>query len=257
MDLSRFTKLGNPGHGGKHREQVGSADEHQLLTALGRQRQKAGELDCVACPLFGMKEQGFVRNGLPIPLGMWTLKRRKLPGLPTPFVLGKPPPIVSQLQEGHAQIEVGLSIARVQLNGAFIILNGLLGLARRLQRLVGFFSKKLQITILRKRFAEGRLSCRDLPRVLFIRVEQGLGQAFAHVAALLPRGFGRYARLFHPARNQRGERVRWAEVAAWSGRTVHPLMAFERICAPARGYGATATKLPASAASPGDRCHSW
>lgn len=69
-------------------------------------------------------------------------------------------------------------------------------------------------------------------------VEQGLGQNFAHVAALIPRGFARYARLFHPARNQHGERVRWAEVAAWSGRTVHPLMAFERISAPATGYGA-------------------
>lgn len=71
-------------------------------------------------------------------------------------------------------------------------------------------------------------------------VEQSLGQEFAHVAALIPRGFGRYARLFHPARNQHGERVRWAEVAAWSGRTVHPLMAFERISNPSRGYGAGA-----------------
>ncbi|MGH8614080.1 MAG: hypothetical protein ACREYF_19145 [Gammaproteobacteria bacterium] len=68
-------------------------------------------------------------------------------------------------------------------------------------------------------------------------VEQRLGQNFAHVAALIPRGFARYARLFHPAQNRHGERVRWAEVAAWSGRTVHPLMAFERISAPASGYG--------------------
>ena len=60
-------------------------------------------------------------------------------------------------------------------------------------------------------------------------VEQNFGQNFAHVAGLIPRGFAQYARLFHPARNQHGERVRWAEVAAWSGRTVHPLMAFERI----------------------------
>lgn len=72
-------------------------------------------------------------------------------------------------------------------------------------------------------------------------VEQGLGQDFAHVKALIPRGFARYARLFHPARNQHGEPVRWAEVAAWSGRTVHPLMAFERISNPSRGYGAGAS----------------
>ncbi len=71
-------------------------------------------------------------------------------------------------------------------------------------------------------------------------VEQGLGQSFAHVAALIPRGFAQYARLFHPARNQHSERVRWTQVAAWSGQAVHPLMAFERISAPASGYGAGA-----------------
>jgi len=69
-------------------------------------------------------------------------------------------------------------------------------------------------------------------------IEQGLGRRFAHVEALLPRGFARYARLFHPARNQHRERVLWAEVAAWNGRTVHPLMAFERISTAASGYGA-------------------
>jgi len=69
-------------------------------------------------------------------------------------------------------------------------------------------------------------------------VEQSLGQRFAHVEALLPRGFAKYARLFHPARNQQGEPVRWAEVSAWSGRTAHPLMAFDRIKVPACGYGA-------------------
>jgi hypothetical protein len=70
-------------------------------------------------------------------------------------------------------------------------------------------------------------------------VEQNLGQNnFFHVAGLIPRGFAQYARLFHPARNQHGERVRWAEVAAWSGRTVHPLMAFGLISTPTSGYGA-------------------
>lgn len=63
-------------------------------------------------------------------------------------------------------------------------------------------------------------------------VEKGLGQPFAYLTALVPRGFASYARLFHPARNRDGEPVRWAEIAAWSGRKVHPLMAFERISAP-------------------------
>ena len=68
-------------------------------------------------------------------------------------------------------------------------------------------------------------------------VEEGLAQKFATVGALIPRGFGSYARLFHPARNESDERVRWSEVAAWSGRTVHPLMAFEGISTPMSDFG--------------------
>lgn len=86
-------------------------------------------------------------------------------------------------------------------------------------------------------------------------VEQGLGQNFAHVAALIPRGFARYARLFHPARNQHGERVRWAEVATWNGRTVHPLMAFERISGTLWEGGVTRSRSM-SVAGPWLKC-SW
>ena len=68
-------------------------------------------------------------------------------------------------------------------------------------------------------------------------VQEGLVGEFASVGALIPRGFASYARLFHPARNVNDERVRWAEVAGWSGRTVHPLMAFEGISAPVGGFG--------------------
>ena len=67
--------------------------------------------------------------------------------------------------------------------------------------------------------------------------QEGLAGEFATVGALIPRGFASYVRLFHPARDENDERVRWAEVAAWSGRTVHPLMAFEGISVPASGYG--------------------
>ncbi|MGH9198135.1 MAG: hypothetical protein ACRD1T_20680, partial [Acidimicrobiia bacterium] len=52
---------------------------------------------------------------------------------------------------------------------------------------------------------------------------------------LIPRGFASYVRLFHPARSPSGKPVRWAEVAAWNGRQVHPLMAFERVSNPREG----------------------
>jgi hypothetical protein len=68
-------------------------------------------------------------------------------------------------------------------------------------------------------------------------VEEGLGWQFAHLTALMPRGFASYARLFHPAQNRDGEPVRWADIASWSGRKAHPLMAFERISSPRHGYG--------------------
>jgi hypothetical protein len=43
------------------------------------------------------------------------------------------------------------------------------------------------------------------------------------VGALVPPVFEAYARLLHPARAEDGSPVRWAEVAAWSGRTAHAL----------------------------------
>ena len=49
----------------------------------------------------------------------------------------------------------------------------------------------------------------------------------------IPDGFDAYARLLHPADrlNDSGEHisVRWAEIAGWNGRTVHPWMNFRRI----------------------------
>lgn len=53
------------------------------------------------------------------------------------------------------------------------------------------------------------------------------------VGALVPPVFESYARILHPARAQDGSPVRWADVAAWSGRAVHSLaqwvpMAFPR-----------------------------
>ena len=61
-------------------------------------------------------------------------------------------------------------------------------------------------------------------------VEERLS-AFGTLRSLLPEGFAAYARIFHPAYLNRDEErpVRWSTVAEWTGRTVHPLMQFERI----------------------------
>ena len=60
-----------------------------------------------------------------------------------------------------------------------------------------------------------------------------LGGNRTRVGSLVPAGFETYARLFHPASLQTADGdwqpVRWSEVAAWHGRTVHPLMQFHRI----------------------------
>ncbi len=56
------------------------------------------------------------------------------------------------------------------------------------------------------------------------------------VGSVVPTGFAAYARIFHPAsasRDWNPEDVRWSEVAAWSGRIVHPDMQFQSIVVPA------------------------
>jgi hypothetical protein len=61
-------------------------------------------------------------------------------------------------------------------------------------------------------------------------VEERAGSDVWTVGQLLPDTFEAYARVFHPA--YRAELpVRWSTVASWTGRRVHPLMAFERIAA--------------------------
>jgi len=48
-----------------------------------------------------------------------------------------------------------------------------------------------------------------------------LGGSFGAVARTVPRGFGAYARLLHPAHGENSRPVRWSEVAARTGRQVH------------------------------------
>ena len=61
-------------------------------------------------------------------------------------------------------------------------------------------------------------------------VEESLSK-FGKLRSLLPEGFSSYARVFHPAYldDNQEQPVRWSTIASWTGRTVHPLMQFERI----------------------------
>lgn len=52
-------------------------------------------------------------------------------------------------------------------------------------------------------------------------IERRLGGLFGAVTLHVPKGYAAYARLFHPALNSSGDRVRWAEVAEASGTVAH------------------------------------
>ncbi len=49
------------------------------------------------------------------------------------------------------------------------------------------------------------------------------------VGAIVPEGFEAYVRILHPAIGRNGELIRWAEMAAKSGRTMHRLAQFHAI----------------------------
>ncbi len=67
---------------------------------------------------------------------------------------------------------------------------------------------------------------------LYSLLERGRGSG-TPVRSVVPNVFDKYARLFHPAEDNKGRRtVRWSEVAAWSGRSVHPEMQWEAVCKP-------------------------
>jgi hypothetical protein len=52
------------------------------------------------------------------------------------------------------------------------------------------------------------------------------------VAAIVPNGFEAYVRVLHPAKGTNDEPIRWADVAAQSGRTMHRLAQFHAINRP-------------------------
>lgn len=56
------------------------------------------------------------------------------------------------------------------------------------------------------------------------------------VGSVIPEGFAAYARIFHPAWRPHMIELRWSDVAAANGRTVHPQMQFHSIATPAPGH---------------------
>lgn len=54
-------------------------------------------------------------------------------------------------------------------------------------------------------------------------------------AAVIPKGFAAYARIFHPAVDAGGQEVTWATAAARFGRRAHAQMQWQAITQPARG----------------------
>lgn len=59
-------------------------------------------------------------------------------------------------------------------------------------------------------------------------IEPELGEG-GSVAGVVPDRFEAYARILHPARDTQWQPVRWAEVAAQTGREVHPLVQWESL----------------------------
>jgi hypothetical protein len=58
------------------------------------------------------------------------------------------------------------------------------------------------------------------------------------VGSVVPTGFAAYARILHPAWTPwapKPSEVRWSDVAAWSGRVIHPEVQFHAIAQPAPG----------------------
>jgi hypothetical protein len=72
------------------------------------------------------------------------------------------------------------------------------------------------------------------------------------VCATIPAGFEAYARILHPADPGKPAQVRWAELAAVHGRTMHPLAQFDRITTPAPGSSQLAPRRDVQPPMTGD-----
>jgi hypothetical protein len=83
-------------------------------------------------------------------------------------------------------------------------------------------------------------------------IREGLHGFAVDVGSVVPHGFEASVRIFHPASAPGVAEVRWSDVAASTGRTVHPEMQFHAIATPLPGReNATAPAAPDSAPSTG------
>ncbi len=71
-----------------------------------------------------------------------------------------------------------------------------------------------------------------------------LGPFESAITAIVPNNFEAYVRVFHPAADNNNEPIRWADVAAKSGRTMHRLAQFHAINRPSAGGGDPAVNEP-------------
>jgi len=69
---------------------------------------------------------------------------------------------------------------------------------------------------------DGLRVCEDVAPAAWIAPR--LGGGFGAVGRVVPRGYGAYARICHPAEDRDGEPVSWPAVAAACGRRAHALM---------------------------------
>src|SRR5262245_8931275 len=108
-DLSWLADLADTRYRRKDRHQLCGTGEDQMLTSLRRQGEIAGKLDGIPGSLFRVDHQGLFGNRLAVPFGVWGVKPIETP----PLAFGKPPRIISYLEQVHAEIEVGLRVVRL------------------------------------------------------------------------------------------------------------------------------------------------
>jgi hypothetical protein len=83
-------------------------------------------------------------------------------------------------------------------------------------------------------------------------IEPALGGDGGVVTEQVPRVFDAYARVFHPASDDQGNDVSWAEVARRLGRTAHPEMQWHQIVGTADTFGIEGSNWSGSIPSLGE-----
>jgi hypothetical protein len=100
----------------KDRHQLCGTGENQILASLRRQREIAGKLKRIGAARFRVDRQGLLGYRMAVPFRVRGVKPIEWP----PLQFGKTPRIVSDLQQVHAKIEVGLRVVGLKLDGTLI-----------------------------------------------------------------------------------------------------------------------------------------